>query len=134
MDPLVFFQTYFTPALEFVIEIVVITVLLFHRFARKKHFVWRSILAFVILLALSYGAAWLLYLIGHLAIGKALVFLLLFIGLTLVTVIPFNESYPMMLFSCGIAYAVQNLIYKTFLLFWTGAEAFNWFAAIDDNT
>ncbi len=128
-----FFESFWVPAIEFVVEIVLFSASLFFGAKRRKRFWLRAVAAAFAMAAITFGSGWLLYLLSNYALGKALVFLLLFASIVGALMFVFDEKKKTILFYASIAYALQNLTYKIFLLLWVGAEFLNLFTGIEEN-
>ena len=122
----------FIPMVEFAVEIILVSIGMFLGLNKRRGFVLRSILSLVIVFASCFGFAFIVRYLGQYALAKSLAYFLLFGAIFLSSLLPFKESPLTMLFSLGIAYALQNLIYKAFLLIWVGLEATPIFNGIDE--
>ena len=114
--------TYGVVILEFLFELYIFCVLFLRKLNREKHFVWRVVLSTLSLLAIALPVAWFYTAFGATVWGRILVYLFLFSVVTLLAKLCFSENYLTVLFCCSMAYAAQNLVYKVFLIFWTGGE------------
>lgn len=116
------FTTYRIVIVEFLLELYVFCALFLRKLNRKNHFVWRVVLLSVALFAIALPVAWFYTAFGSTAWGRILVYICLFSIVTCLAKLCFNERYLTILFCCSMAYAAQNLVYKVFLIFWTGGE------------
>ncbi|MCR5491444.1 MAG: GHKL domain-containing protein [Bacilli bacterium] len=126
-----FFLSYWLPAIEFTAEIALIALAFFFGAKHRSRFGLRVGACVGSFIPISFGAGWLLFLLGSYALGKALTFFLLFSYFVASSIFLFDEDKKKIVFYAGIAYAVQNLIYKLFVFLWVGAEFFNWLSALD---
>ena len=112
---------------EFLFELCVFCFLFFRKLKRARGFWWKLPLSLAALFALGLPVAWFYTAFGETVWGRTLVYLVLFAAVILFSVWCFSEKFFKVLFCCTLAYAAQNLVYKVFLLFWTGGEAFRLF-------
>lgn len=116
------FTVYRLVIFEFLLELYVFCALFLRKLHRASKFVWRVVLSTVALLAIALPVAWFYAAFGATVWGRIIVYLCLFSIVTLLAKLCFCEKYLTVLFCCSMAYAVQNLVYKVFLIFWTGGE------------
>lgn len=116
------FTTYRIVIFEFLLELYVFCGLFLCKIDRQNHFVVRVILATVSLFAIALPVAWFYTAFGATVWGRIIVYVCLFSIVTLLAKLCFRKNYLTILFCCSMAYAAQNLVYKVFLIFWTGGE------------
>ena len=110
---------------EFLLELTLLAIIFYHNFRRRDHFVLRLILSLVLLLGIGFGVSFLYYYIGDEFWGRILIYTFLFFVYSFLSLIPFKENIVSILFSLGLAYASQNIMYKTWLLIYTAGESIN---------
>lgn len=107
---------------EFLFEYSVFAVLFLHKLNRKKMFLLRAGLGFVALFATGLPVACFYTAFGGTLWGRILVYVFLFAVFAALACLCFNESPLTVIFCCSMAYAVQNLTYKVYLIIWTFGE------------
>ncbi len=127
------FRLYGIVIAEFLFELLVFCALFFRTAARPRGFWWKCALSVLLLFALGIPVAWFYSLFGETVWGRILVYLFLFLAVILFAFWSFGEPFFAALFRCTLAYAAQNLVYKLFLIFWTGGEAFRIFDGWGEN-
>lgn len=122
MDLAAVLSDYARVILEFLLEIYVFCALVTLRLNRAKKFPLRVSGIFIVAI-IAFGAACLYNLFGQTVLGRVLIYIALFALVTVHVKLCFAESYKTSLFCCSLAYAVQNLTYKLFLIFWGFGES-----------
>lgn len=107
---------------EFLFEYSVFAVLFLHKLNRRKKFALRAVLALAAIFAVGLPVACFYTAYGSTLWGRILVYLFLFAVYTGLAEACFDESYLKVFFCCSMAYAVQNLAYKVYLIIWTFGE------------
>lgn len=120
------FRLYAIVIVEFLAELLVFCVLFLRGLPRPRGFWGRLPLSVLLLFALGIPVALFYTSFGETVYGRILVYLVLFAALILLAFWCYRSFYAV-LFRCTLAYAAQNLVYKLFLVFWTGGEAFRIF-------
>ena len=122
-------RNYGTIMLEFLFELYIFCVFFYIKLERKDNFILKVILGFVGVLAVSFPIAWFYTAFGANVWGRVLVYVLLFLCVTIHAKLCFHESIWVVLFCNSMAYAAQNLMYKLFLVFWCYGETINLFSS-----
>lgn len=117
------FRLYGMVIAEFLAELLIFCGMFLFRAERARGFWWKLALSLVAIFALGIPVAWFYTVFGETVWGRILVYLLLFAAVILLAKWCFSEKFFTVLFCCTLAYAAQNLVYKLFLLLWTGGEA-----------
>lgn len=125
--------TYGVIIFEFIFEFYVFLFLFLRKLVKRKNFVLRVVLLTLAYALIGLPVAWFYTAFGQTVWGRVLVYLVLFAIATVFAFLCFDESYLTVLFCCGMAYAVQNLVYKLFLTFWTFGEVFSLYENWGDN-
>lgn len=107
---------------EFLFEYSVYAVMFLHKLNRRKMFVLRTVIAFIAIFAVGLPVACFYTAFGGTLWGRILVYLFLFAVYTALAEACFKERYLTVFFCCSMAYAVQNLTYKVYLIIWTVGE------------
>lgn len=115
-------SVYLKIILEFLAELYIFYGLVAFRLERSKYFILKVILGFVVVAAVAFGVSFFYWLYGNTVWGRILVYMFLFAITTVHFKLCFKESYKTVLFSCLLAYAAQNLVYKLFLILWCTGE------------
>ena len=124
-----FLGTYANVIYEFLFELYVFTALFTFRLNRKRLFLLRLFAGLAVMLVIGYGAMVVYHFIGLTVWGRVLIYFVLFVCVIAHCRICFAESMWMVLFSCDMAYAAQNLVYKIYLTLWCAALNFGIFPA-----
>lgn len=117
-----FWQVYGYIIVEFLFEYSVFAVLFLCKLSRRKKFALRAVLSFALLFAIGLPVALFYQTFGGTVWGRILVYLFLFGVFTLFAIGCFEEKYSAVFFCCGMAYAAQNLVYKSYLIVYTVGE------------
>lgn len=117
-----FWQVYGYIIAEFLFEYSVFAVLFLYKLNRRNKFILRVVPGFAALFAIGLPVAWFYTLFGITLWGRIAVYIFLFAVFTFLAWLCFNENYLTVLFCCCMAYAVQNLTYKVYLIIWTFGE------------
>ena len=116
-----------TIIIEFIFEIYLFYFLLMRKLKRKDNFLLRFEIGLVVLILISFLIAIFYYYFGQTVIGRVLVYTSLF-GLSIGHLyLCYDESIWSILICSTLAYALQNLVYKIFLIIWTIGLWNNWF-------
>ncbi len=121
------FRLYGIVIAEFLAELFVFCAMFLSRAERARGFWWKLVLSLAGLFALGVPVAWFYTAFGEMVWGRVFVYLVLFGAVILLAAWCFSERFFTVLFCCTLAYAAQNLVYKLFLLLWTGGEALRLF-------
>ena len=124
-----FLSAYANIIYEFLFELYVFTALFAFRLNRRRYFLFRFLAGFAVMLVVGYGAMAAYHFIGMTVPGRVLIYFLLFICVIAHCRICFAESMWVTLFSCDMAYAAQNLVYKLYLTIWCLALNYGIFPA-----
>ena len=111
---------------QFIIELAAFAGIIFFSFKRRKQFVVRLILALIVILSVGFALSFFYYRFGDTVWGRVLVYFFLFAVFALALYFTFNEKIITVLFALGVAYALQNLMYKVWLLLYVGIEQAGW--------
>ena len=111
---------------QFLVELCAITAIVCRFFERKKHFVIRLIISLLILFACGFGMSFFYYYYGSTAWGRVITYFTLFFLVTILSKVVFNEKLLSIVFSTSIAYALQNVMYKLWLLIYVFFEQIGW--------
>ena len=111
---------------QFIIELAAFAGIIFFSFKRRKQFVIRLILALIVILSVGFALSFFYYRFGDTVWGRVLVYFFLFAVFALALYFTFNEKIITVLFALGVAYALQNLMYKVWLLLYVGIEQAGW--------
>lgn len=111
---------------QFIAELTIFVVIVCHFFERNRLFVVRLIAAFLAILVAGFGLSFFYYYFGVTVWGRVLVYFTLFFLFILGTKFIFNETFVTVIFSLGVAYALQNIMYKAWLLFYVTFEQIGW--------
>ena len=111
---------------QFIIELAAFAGIIFFSFKRRKEFVIRLILALIVILSVGFALSFFYYRFGDTVWGRVLVYFFLFAVFALALYFTFNEKIITVLFALGVAYALQNLMYKVWLLLYVGIEQAGW--------
>lgn len=115
-------QNYSNIMLEFLLELYVFCTFFFRKFERKPKFWLRIIVGYACVIAAAFPVAILYTVVGHIVWGRVIVYVILFVIVTLHARFCFEDSIWVILFGNSMAYAAQNLTYKLFLIFWCYGE------------
>ena len=118
------FYLYAIVIVEFLAEYSVFAVMCLHKLDWRKGFFIRAAVSFAILFAAGIPVAWFYSAFGSTLWGRMAVYLFLFALFTVLASRCFEEKFLTVFFCCSMAYAVQNLTYKLWLIVWTTGEYF----------
>ena len=107
---------------QFIAELALFEIIIFHFFERNKNFILRILLAVAIIFIVGFGLSFFYYFFGNTLIGRVFVYFLLFFTFIVSSKIVFKETILSVVFSLGVAYALQNIMYKTWLMIYVGFE------------
>ena len=116
------FTIYATIILEFLLELYILYFLITKKLKHKEHFKTRLLISTVSLLVTSFIINIFYYYFGNTVIGRILVYTSLFILSIVHLKVLFDESLWTIMIAATLGYAIQNLIYKTYLTLWTICE------------
>ena len=109
-------RIYLTIIVQFIAELAVFEIIVFRFFDRYKQTIGRTILSLLMILSLGFGLSFFYYYFGNTVWGRVLVYFTLFFGFIVSSKFVFNEKIVPVVFCLGIAYALQNIMYKTWLM------------------
>ena len=117
--------TFLTIIIEFLVELYLFYGLILKNLKRKNHFNLRVTIGFVVTIIISFFLSiFYQYFIDEVW-AKIFVYTLLFSVTLIHTFVCIDESFWTISFGCLMAYASQNLIYKSFLFVFSAAIKFN---------
>lgn len=122
-----FLASYANVIYEFLFELYVFVALFTFRLNRKRFFLLRLFVGLAAMLIIGYGAMVAYHFIGSTVWGRVLIYFVLFLCVLVHGRICFAESMWVMLFSCDMAYAAQNLVYKVYLTVWCVIVKYHFF-------
>ncbi|MCF0113213.1 MAG: GHKL domain-containing protein [Bacilli bacterium] len=128
MDVSQLFFNYGAVVLEFLLEFEVFCVLMTSKLTRRPHFWKKLILATASLLVVSIGVAAFYTLFGDSLWGRILVYIVLFVLVSLEAAFLFDEPVGTILYCTTASYAMQNLAYKAYLSQYLFGKALGWYA------
>ena len=114
---------------EFIFELSAFVGIIFSFFKRRKYFIPRLIGSLIVIFASGFGLSFFYYLYGATAWGRVIVYFTLFAIFAITMYFTFNEKLIVILFALGAAYALQNTMYKLWLIFYV---ALNQFGLVDN--
>lgn len=118
------FYLYGIVIVEFLAEFSIFAAMFLRKLYHRKNFALRVLLCAVILFAAGIPVAWFYTAFGSTLWGRMAVYLALFALFILLACRCFEEKFLTVFFCCSMAYAVQNLVYKLYLIIWTTGEYF----------
>jgi len=118
---------------EFLVELSIFAGFFLYNLKKRNHFVLRLIIAFVLLFAIGFGTSFIYYYCGNEFWGRILIYFFLFFAYALLALIPFEEKIIPVIFSLGLAYAIQNIMYKSWLIFYGIGENHGWYQSWGEN-
>lgn len=113
--------------LEFLAELYIFCTLIMYGFRRAKKFPLRLFAGIAAIAGAAFGLSFFYYYFGGNVFGRIGVYLVLFALVVCHARLCFAEGIKSVLFGCSFAYAVQNLAYKCFLVFYCAGEHFRLF-------
>ena len=119
--------------LEFILELGAFSIIVFYFFNRKRKFIGRLLIALIFLLAVGFGLSFFYYYFGDLLWGRVVVYFTLFACFVPATKFVVNEEYVPVIFYLGVSYAIQNIVYKLWLIFFVFVVNNNWDLAWGDH-
>lgn len=122
-------RNYSNIILEFLFELYIFCSFFYIKLERKNHFILKVVLGLVGVLAVSFPIAWFYTIFGASVWGRVIVYVFLFVCVTIHAKLCFHDSIWVVLFCNSMAYAAQNLMYKLFLIFWCYGESINLFSS-----
>ena len=108
--------------MEFTFELAAFEVIVFHFFDRYKHTIPRILLSLAFILVVGFGLSFFYYFFGNTVWGRVLVYFTIFFAFIVSSKFVFNEQIVPIVFSLGMAYAIQNIMYKTWLMIYVFFE------------
>ena len=96
--------------MEFTFELAAFEVIVFHFFDRYKHTIPRILLSLAFILVVGFGLSFFYYFFGNTVWGRVLVYFTIFFAFIVSSKFVFNEQIVPIVFSLGMAYAIQNII------------------------
>jgi len=119
--------------LEFIIELGAFIVVVFYFFNKKERFIGRFFLALLFVLIIGFGLSFFYYYFGDTLWGRVLVYLTLFAAFIPATKFVVNEQFVPVIFYLGVAYAIQNIVYKVWLILFVFMVNNDWDLSWGDN-
>ena len=113
--------------LEFLAELYIFCTLIMYGFRRAKKFPLRLFAGIAAIAGAAFGLSFFYYYFGGNVFGRIGVYLVLFALVVCHARLCFAEGIKSVLFGCSFAYAVQNLVYKCFLVVYCAGEHFRLF-------
>ena len=126
MDITVVFSIFLFIIVEFLVELALLAAIVSVRFKRRSHFVIRLIISMLALFAIGFGLSFFYAAFGMTVWGRVIVYFALFLACIGASYFMFDEKIVPIIFVLGIAYALQNIMYKAWLLFCVTFEALRW--------
>ena len=111
---------------QFIVELALFSVIIFFFLKRRKLFVVRLIASLAVIFATGFALSFLYFYYGSTVWGRIIVYFTLFAAFAITLYFTFNERIIVILFALGVAYALQNTMYKTWLLIYVAIEQFGW--------
>ena len=111
---------------QFLLELCAFTTIISRFFTRRKYFVIRLVASLLILFACGFGMSFFYYQFGDTVWGRVITYFTLFALVTLLLKVIFKENILLLVFATSIAYALQNVMYKLWLLFYVFCEQIGW--------
>ena len=111
---------------EFLVELSLFIFIFFRNFKRRDHFVIRLVISYICVFAIGFALSFFYYLFGNTVWGRVIVYLLLFASEVGLAFACYQEKPLPIVFNAGLAYAIQNIMYKTWLLFYCCFELARW--------
>lgn len=121
------FTIYWQIMLQFLAEFYIFCIPVMWWFRRSQKFLLKLLPGLFAMLAVAFGLAFFYYYFGGNVFGRIAVYLVLFALTVSLARICFAEGLKASLLACSVAYAVQNLVYKCFLVFYCAGEQFRLF-------
>lgn len=118
---------------QFIVELALFVTIVFHFFNRYRNFIWRILLSLAVIFLAGFGLSFFYYYFGETVWGRVLVYFTLFFLFIVSAKFAFNEKIVPIIFSLGIAYALQNIMYKTWLMLYVTFEQTGWADTWGDN-
>ena len=112
--------------LEFILELGAFTFIVFYFFNKKKHIVGRIIIAAIFMVLVAFSLSFFYYYYGEEVWGRVLVYFLIFGCYILATKFVVNEQFVPVVFYLGVAYAIQNIVYKIWLILFVTMVNLDW--------
>ena len=112
--------------LEFTLELAIIAGIVFYFFDKKKNTIGRLLIALIAMLGIGFGLSFFYYYFGGTLWGRVIVYFTLFGFFILSAKFVLNESFVPVIFYLGVAYAIQNIIYKLWLIFFVTIVNLDW--------
>ena len=108
--------------MQFTFELAAFEAIVFHFFDRYKNTIPRIIFSLLFVLAGGFGLSFFYYFFGNTVWGRVIVYFTLFFLFIISSKFIFNERLVPIVFSLGMAYAIQNIMYKTWLMIYVFFE------------
>ena len=118
---------------QFIIELSFFAGIICFFFKRRKLFLVRLLIALVAIFASGFALSFFYYYYGATLWGRIIVYFTLFAVFVVGAYFTFNERIIVILFALGVAYALQNTMYKAWLLLYVAIEQFGWADNWGDN-
>jgi len=111
---------------QFIIELALFTAIICFFFKRRKLFIIRLIISLITIFASGFALSFLYYYVGNTIWGRIIVYFTLFAIFSIGLYFSFKERIIVSLFALGVAYAIQNAMYKAWLFIYVGLEQLGW--------
>lgn len=121
------FRIYGTIIIEFLAELYIYYTLVMCKLDRSKYFWLKFFGGPAVLAGVGIGVAFFYWLYGQTVWGRIIIYFFLFALSTVHIKFCFNENYKTVLFSCSLAYTLQNISYKIILILWCCGDALHLF-------
>ena len=118
---------------QFIVELTAFVVIVFRFPERNKHLFWKISLSLLIVFLAGFGLSFFYYYFGETVWGRVIVYFTLFFTFIVSAKFVFNEKFIPVIFYLGVAYALQNIMYKTWLLIYVSMEQLGWPDTWGDN-
>ena len=124
---------YWQVILQFLAELYVFYILVMFRFNRAKYFAAKFFGGLAAVAAIAFGLSFFYHFFGGNAYGRIAVYLLLFAVTCAHARLCLAEGFKTIIFGCSFAYAVQNVVYKLFLILYCAGEQLRLFEGMGKN-
>lgn len=118
---------YWQIILQFLLELYIFCALTMYGFRRAEKFALRFFGGLAAVLAAAFGLSFFYFAFGDGTFGRIAVYAVLFVLVVGHARLCLNENLKVALLGGSFAYAVQNLVYKVFLIFYGAGENFRLF-------
>ena len=115
-------RIFLTIILQFIAELTIFEIIVFHAFDRYKQSIWRIALSLLLIVSIGFALSFFYYFFGNTVWGRVFVYFTLFFAFITSSKFIFNEKLVPVVFCLGIAYALQNIMYKVWLMIYVTFE------------